>query len=120
MGYIALLTRFELVTLTLTGCRSNHWSYKRIFAGYLGFEPRTTRLTVESSTAELIPNLFLADSKDSNLVLVLYSFNQTYPGPADPNKQSLTRFNPQYVDYFDVMIGIEPITATPVTDPLYQ
>ena len=56
-----------------------------LFAGYLGFEPRTTRLTVESSTAELIPNLFLVDSKDSNLVLVLYSFNQTYPGPADPN-----------------------------------
>ena len=30
-------------------------------AGYLGFEPRTARLTVESSTAELIPNLWRAE-----------------------------------------------------------
>jgi hypothetical protein len=40
-----------------------------LFAEYLGFEPRTTRLTVESSTAELILNL--SRWEESNLRLLL-------------------------------------------------
>ena len=57
--------------MLLSDAYQSYWSNYYV-AGYLGFEPRTTRLTVESSTAELIPNLKSIFWNFTSLLVYMY------------------------------------------------